>query len=479
MNQTQKVNKWTVLSIVIIMTFMATLDGSIVNVALPSMAKSLNVSTSGIQFVATSYLIVIAGVILVFGKLGDMLGKTKMFTLGIALFTFGSLLCGFSGSYTFLIISRIIQGIGAAGTMANSQGIVTEIFPPNERGKALGIVGTAVALGSLVGPGLGGLIVGAVGWEYIFFINVPIGVIAVIAALKRLPNTPKKTDQKLDTAGSILFLITMISLFVSLNEGVSRGFTNPIILCGFGISILTFIAFLFLEKQKSDPLVALDMFQNKLFSLSIFCGFISFVSIFCHNILLPFYLQDVRSFSPSFSGMLMMVYPLILTAVAPLSGHLSDKIGSEILTFLGLVLTSTGLFLMSTIGESSSLVYLIAIIAIMSVGMGMFQSPNNSLVMSTVSRDKLGVAGSINALIRNVGMVCGIALATTLLYSVMSFKLGEHVTSFIPGKSNVFIFGMHIVYLVAGGVSLLGAILTLLRLRSKKDTSKILHHTVD
>ena len=171
--------------------------------------------------------------------------------------------------------------------------------------------------------------------------------------------------------------------------------------------------------------------------------------------------------------MIMMVYPLILTAVAPLSGHLSDKIGSEVLTFFGLLLGSIGLFLMATIGTNSSLLYLIIIIGIMSVGMGMFQSPNNSLVMSTVSRDKLGVAGSINALIRNVGMVCGIALATTLLYSMMSYQIGERVTNYIPGRSDVFIFGMHIVYLVAGAISLLGAVLTLLRMNSKKQNSII------
>ena len=473
MNQTEKVNKWTVLSIVIISTFMATLDGSIVNVALPSMTKALKVSSSGIQFVATSYLIVIAGIILVFGKLGDMLGKTKMFTLGIVLFTIGSLLCGLSSSFPILIASRIIQAIGAAGTMANSQGIVTEAFPPNERGKALGFVGTAVALGSLVGPGLGGIIVGAIGWEYIFYINVPIGIIATIAAIKLLPKTNKKADQKLDVSGSILFLIAIVPLFVALNEGIRIGFTNPLILSGFGISVIAFVAFFLLERRKNEPLVQLSMFSNRLFSLSIFCGFISFVAIFCHNILLPFYLQDVRAHSPSFSGMIMMVYPLILTAVAPLSGHLSDKIGSEVLTFFGLLLGSIGLFLMATIRTNSSLLYLIIIIGIMSVGMGMFQSPNNSLVMSTVSRDKLGVAGSINALIRNVGMVCGIALATTLLYSMMSYQIGERVTNYIPGRSDVFIFGMHIVYLVAGAISLLGAVLTLLRMNSKKQNSII------
>lgn len=473
MNETKKVNKWTVLSIVIVMTFMATLDGSIVNVALPSMAKVLKVSTSNIQFVATSYLIVIAGVILVFGKLGDLLGKTKMFVFGVALFTVGSLLCGLSGSYPILILARVIQAVGAAGTMANNQGIVTEIFPPNERGKALGINGTAVALGSLVGPGLGGLIVGAVGWEYIFFINVPIGLIAVIAAIKLLPRTEKKQDQKLDTTGAVLFLIAIVPLFVSLNEGVNRGFTDSLILAGFAVAIVAFAAFIVVEKKKQDPLVQLGMFSNRLFSLSIFCGFVSFVAIFCHNILLPFYLQDVRAYTPTFSGLIMMVYPLVLTAVAPLSGHMSDKIGSEILTFFGLCLTSVGLFLMATMNENSTLTYLIIVIAIMSVGMGMFQSPNNSLVMSTVSRDKLGVAGSINALIRNVGMVCGIALATTLLYGTMSYKIGERVTDYIPGRSDVFIFGMHIVYIAAGIISLFGALLTLHRLISKKQSNLV------
>ena len=467
-NEEKKVNKWTVLIIVISMTFMATLDGSIVNVALPSMARVLNVTTSSIQFVATVYLIVVAGIILVFGKLGDLFGKTKMFTLGVAIFTIGSLLCGLSGSYLVLILARVVQAIGAAGAMANNQGIITETFPPNERGKALGIVGTAVALGSLVGPGLGGIIVGAIGWEYIFFINVPIGLIAVIAAIRYLPQAEKKRDQKLDIPGAVLFLTAIVPLFVSLSEGVSRGFTDGWILAGFAVAAVSFVAFIIVEKKKKDPLVQFDMFSDQLFSLSIFCGFISFVAIFCHSILLPFYLQDVRAYDPLTSGLIMMAYPLILSAVAPLSGQLSDKIGSEVLTFLGLCLTSTGLFLMVGMKEDTRILYLILAIAVMSVGMGMFQSPNNSLVMSTVSRDKLGVAGSINALVRNMGMVCGIALATTLLYGMMSYKIGRPVSSYIPGRSDAFIFGMHVVYIAAGCTSLIGAVLTFLRLVFKK-----------
>lgn len=468
MNEEKKVSKWTVLAIVITMTFMSTLDGSIVNVALPNMAKALKVSTSGIQFVATSYLIAVAGVILVFGKLGDIVGKTRMFTFGIAVFTLGSFLCGLSGSYTVLILARVIQAVGAAGTMANSQGIVTEIFQVSERGKALGIVGTAVALGSLVGPGLGGVIVGVAGWEYIFFINVPIGLAAVIAALKVLPKTTKQEGRKLDKAGSVLFLIAIVSLFTALNYGTEKGFTDPYILGGFVLAVIAFILFVQVEKKQEDPLIQFDMFRNRLFSLSIFCGFISFVSIFCHSIILPFYLEDVRAYTPTFAGMIMMVYPLIMTLVAPLSGHLSDKIGSEFLTFLGLVFASAGLFLMSFMQQNTGLQYLVLVIAVMSVGMGMFQSPNNSLVMSTVSRDRLGVAGSINALVRNVGMVCGTALATTLLYGMMSIRIGHRVTSYIPERSDAFIFGMHVVYVVAGAICLSGAILTLIRMLSRK-----------
>ncbi|MDF3001847.1 MAG: MDR-type permease, partial [Bacillota bacterium] len=170
--------------VVVISTFMSTLDGSIVNVALPNMARALSVGTSRIQLVALSYLIVISGMVLIFGRLGDMIGKSRTFRYGLLIFSVGSLLCGISYSFLFLIVSRIVQAVGAAAMMANNQGIIAEVFPPTERGRALGLSGTAVALGSLVGPGLGGIIVGAGRWEYIFLINVPIGVVAYFFAFR-------------------------------------------------------------------------------------------------------------------------------------------------------------------------------------------------------------------------------------------------------------------------------------------------------
>lgn len=461
-------NKWLILSIVLMFTFMAGLDGSIVNVALPNMSKALNVTTSSIQLVATSYLITISGLVLVLGRLGDMFGKTRVFTWGMILFIFGSLLCGIANTFVFLIIARVVQAIGAAGAMANNQGIVTEVFPKNERGKALGLLGTSVALGALIGPGLGGLIVGVVKWEYIFLINIPIGLIALVFALKVLPKGERKKEEKLDWTGAILFMLSIVPLFSAISEGVNRGFTDPIILLGFAVSIISFIVFIIIERRKKYPLVELGIFKNKLFSLSIFCGFITFIAIFCSNIVLPFYLQDVMEYSPQSAGLILMIYPLILTVVAPLSGYLSDKIGSEKLTFVGLSLISLGLLLMAVLNENSALIIIVVFIGIMSFGMGLFQSPNNSLVMSSVSRDKLGVAGSINALVRNVGMVSGIAIATSLLYSGMSAKIGYPVTSYIAGRNDAFIYGMRIVYIAAAVISFIGAVLTFARLRKKE-----------
>lgn len=468
--------KWIILILVVMSIFMSCLDGSIVNVALPVMSNSLNVTTSDIQWVVTVYLIVISSTILVFGRLGDILGKTRIFKFGICVFTLGSCLCGITGSLPVLLTARVIQAIGASGTMANSQGIVTEAFPPQERGRALGITGTFVALGSLVGPPLGGFIVGSMSWEYIFLINVPIGIFTFLYGLKILPKRENKSENKsgknekvkIDALGAVLFIVTIVSLFFSLGEAQDMGFTNPFILSGFFITIVSFLLFVIAEKKQASPLLQLQIFEDKLFSLSIFCGFISFVAIFFTTIIQPFYLQDVMQFSPTVTGLITMTYPLILSVVAPFSGYLSDKIGSEILTFLGLVFTSIGLFLMATLNDQSSIVQMVIFIAIMSVGNGLFQSPNNSLIMSTVPRERLGIAGSVNALVRNLGMIFGTVLATTILYTRMSSMLGAHVTSYVPGRNDAFVSGMCVAYITAAVVCLVGAALTAYRLIKKK-----------
>jgi len=464
--------RWLILLTTVLLTFMATLDGSIVNVALPVMAERLSVSMASIEWVVTSYLIVIVATILVFGRLADIKGKTTIFKLGIIIFTIGSLACGLSNSLIMLVFSRGLQAIGAAGTMSTSHGIITHVFPSNERGRALGLNGTFVALGSMIGPPVGGIIVSFFSWQYIFLINIPIGILAIVIAMKTLPKSENNSNEKFDIKGAILFGLTMVLLFGALTFGKEVGYENKAIIASLIFSIVLFVIFIIVEKRTVQPLLKLEIFNNFLFSLSIFCAFISFVAISCSNIILPFYLQYVMKLTPSFTGLLMMVSPIILAFVAPMSGYISDRVGSEVLTFVGLMGTSCGLFLMSNLNEYSYLGTLISFIAIMTMGNGMFQSPNNSLVMSTVDKSNLGIAGSVNALVRNLGMVFGISLSTALLYNRMSSKIGYHVTGYIEGRDDVFVYGMHYVYIAAATICAIGAILTAYRLYGIKGCSK-------
>lgn len=455
--------EWGILFTVLPMTFMCTLDSSIVNVALPTMAKELGTNMAGIEWVVTSYLITICATILLFGKLGDAVGKTKIFKLGIGVFTIGSLLCGLSNSLFMLILSRIIQAIGAGAAMATNQGIITEAFQPNERGRALGMSGTAVALGTMVGPTLGGLIVSVAPWTYIFLINIPIGIIVYIAIIKVLPIKKSQSIFKIDIKGTILFMVSVILLFISINFAQNLGYTNVIIVTSFILSIILFIIFIEVEKKCDHPMLDIKIFKNKLFSLSIFCGFTSFVSIGAVNIILPFYYQDVLSLSPSTAGLMMTVSPIILAVVAPASGYLSDKIGSEKISALGLSILSIGIFLLIILNINTPLAIVGVLVGILSLGSGIFQSPNNSLIMSTVEKNELGVAGSVNGLIRNLGTTTGIAISTSILYNTMSMRLGYKVEGYVDGRADIFIYAMKFVFLGIGCICLIGAILTIIR----------------
>jgi MFS family permease len=227
-----------------------------------------------------------------FGRIGDLIGKCKVFHRGFMIFSFGSLLCALSTTIQFLIISRIIQAIGAAMIMSSNQGIIAETFLPSERGKALGLSGSTVAIGTMLGPPIGGFLVQFFNWESIFIINIPIGIIAFIAGIKILPKDNKNGHLKdLDLAGSFLFMISIICIFWALSSGEKLGWSNIYIISSFIIAVLCIIVFYLVEKSLKQPLMEFSMFQNKLFNVSLLCAFISFTVIFCHNIIYPFYLQ--------------------------------------------------------------------------------------------------------------------------------------------------------------------------------------------
>jgi len=443
------------------MTFMVTLDGSIVNVALPVMSGELNASMGDIEWVASIYLVVTCATILIFGRLGDMIGKVRIFQIGVILFTIGSLLCSISGTLPLLIGARVVQGLGSAAALANNQGIITESFPPDERGKALGFVSTFVALGSMTGPTLGGMILTVLPWTYIFLINIPVGVLSFLIGLRTLPNKKPAKPGRLDAKGSVLLLLSILLLFGSFTL-LQNGVSLPIII-GIIAGAVFLVLFIMVEKRMDDPLVPIGIFKNKMFSLNLFTMLTAFVAIGANNIIMPFYLQDARQFSPGMAGLLMTVIPLITAVMGPISGTMSDHIGSELPTMIGLIFTTVGLALMTMVGIDTTIAVIILFLAVIAVGSALFQSPNNSLVMGSVSRDELGLVGSLAGLVRNMGMSVGITAGTSLLYSRMSDMAGYRGTNYIPGQPDVFLYGLRSVYIMLAVVVFVGALLTIIR----------------
>nr|WP_207721682.1 MFS transporter [Christensenella tenuis] len=451
---------WTILGVLIFMPFMAMLDSTIVNVALPVMATDLSVEMESVQMVVTVYLVAVVASILLFGRLGDIHGKGRIFMMGTAIFTIGSLLSGLSHSLNMLIIARVVEGIGAAAATANSQGLITEVFPANERGRALGISGISVALGTMLGPVIGGLIVTYLSWNYIFLINVPIGVIGFLLALKFLPRDTSITE-KLDYRGAI-FLAAAVILFVyALTEGESVGYGTYYIILSFAAAGIFAIIFILFERKGNPPLLDLSLFKNPLLTLSVLCAMILYFAINAINIIQPFYIEDVLKIDPGSTGLIMMSISIVMGITSPIAGSVSDKIGSPKIMLVGLATLTIGIALLSTLTATESVVKLVVYLCIIGFGAGAFSAPATSLIMSVAPKNKLGITGSVNMFVRNFGSVMGISILTSMLYAVMSSRIGYKVDGFVSGQPNIFVDGMQAVYIVGACLLCVSVALTI------------------
>lgn len=460
-------NRWWILVAVSMFTFMSTLDGSIVNIALPTISKDMQVPMNQSEWIVSIYLMMVCACLLLFGKIGDSWGKIKIYRIGTLIFVIGSLLCGFNHSLTFLLFARVIQALGAAMTMATNTGIITEVFPMNERGRALGMIGAFVSLGSIAGPGLGGLILAHFSWAYIFWINVPVGIITMLISEKFLPKDITLSAEKIDMGGFAAVAATIMTFFGGVFLGQEHGFLTPIPLSLFVLAVISFFIFLYVEKKVKLPLITFSIFKNKVFTMSLVTALLIFSSNFFVNVVIPFYLQSARGLSPSYAGLLMMVFPFLMVIGSPLSGYLTDRVGPEILVLIGLVMLSVTQLMYMFMHADSPLWYYVVATAIMGLGNSLFQSPNNTMVMSSVTKENLGVAGSLNSFARNLGMVVGISLATTILYDAMSSKMGERVTTYIAKRPDVFIYGMKITFLGSFLLCLAALLLTLYRVKKQ------------
>jgi len=319
-------------------TFLATVDSSIVNVALPTLVKNFDTKFAVVQWIVLSYLLTLATLMLSIGRLADMIGKKPIYLGGMVLFTIGSLLCGLSPSVYWLIGFRILQAIGAAMMVALGTGILTEAFPPEERGKALGMAGGIVSIGIITGPTLGGVLIDLISWHWIFFVNIPVGIIGSFLVMHYLPNTKPLRGQHFDFFGAGTLFISLIAFLLALTIGQKFGFTDRKIVSLFIIWAIFFMLFLLAELCSRQPMVDFRLFKNILFSLNLFTGFISFVSIGGIILLMPFYLENVLSFSPHQVGLLMAVVPLAAGFTSPIAGMLSDRFGTRRISTIGLTL---------------------------------------------------------------------------------------------------------------------------------------------
>jgi EmrB/QacA subfamily drug resistance transporter len=449
-------------------TFMATLDGSIVNIAMPVISQSFAVSIDSVQWIFSAYLIAVSATLLVWGKLSDLHGRKELFAAGMAIFSLGSLLCGLAGSLPALIAARVVQAIGSSIMMALTQGIVTSIFPPAQRGKALGTLGAVVSIGSLVGPALGGIMVHAFGWQSIFLVNIPIGIAGVAITMRIMPGATEEDKArarlagKFDLPGSVLFGAAIILLFFALLASQDGMIAGALMVAMLALAAILLAAFFANERGRTNPLLDLGMFANPVFSSGLAASLLAYASMFVYIFFMPFYLQYVVGMDVLKSGLVMSAYPLTTALVAPLSGKLSDRIGYRPLTITGATMTAIVLALVSGLGAGSSEATMVILIVLLGAGGALFQSPNTSSVMGSAPREKLGIAGGISAFFRNFGMVSGTTFSVLLFSAVTRAGIDVESLSF---DSVTFLKGFRAVMLAAAALSLANAALSAARRR--------------
>ncbi|MGW8115259.1 MFS transporter [Caproicibacterium sp. NSD3] len=444
--ETNNTRKWIILAITSIGTFMGTLNSTIVNVALPVMSQEMNVSINAIQWVISAYLLTTVLLLLIFGKLSEFIGQKYIFAFGTLLFAIGSALCAFSHTLGMLTVSRIIQAVGSSGMFSMSMGIVSGVFPASERGRALGIVGTMVAIGTIAGSSLGGILVSAFGWPSIFVINVPVGIIGSILSFAFLPKFSKREKIKsFDIMGTVSFSLFILILFLALLFTQQNVLPAVCLIPTVMIAAIFLLVFIKVEKRSKNPLLDLKLFKNKEFSFGLIAAFFCFIILNSTMLFIPFYLQDVLRLSTLDSGLILSAYPISMGIVAPLSGWLSDRITYRPLAIVGMIVTAAAMLLLTTLNQSSSNFEVVILLCILGIGLSIFQSPNNARVMSSVSTDKLGIASSTNALFRYIGLSSGTTLSMLIFSFSSSINIGNlsgdfQVGAFLHGIAAVYIF---------------------------------------
>ncbi|MBP1927580.1 EmrB/QacA subfamily drug resistance transporter [Methanolinea mesophila] len=409
-------NRTLIMLMVLIGTAMAVVDGIVVSIALPTITDFFSVGVTGSQWVITGYLVTETSLLLIFGKVSEYTGKRKLFLAGIALFTLSSLACGLSGSLSELILFRVLQATGGAMLFSISAALLFEIFPTGEQGRAMGYVGATIAIASMIAPVLGGFLTDTLGWEYIFLINVPIGAVIFPLALKYMhPGEERKARLKMDWAGAITMILFMVAIILFMGELAGGTGITPAAIGYLILFLVSFGVFFANERRQKDPLLDLSIFRNRLFTLPSIAMILLFIAFFMVNLVGPFYFEGVMGLQPSQVGLVFLIAPIIMIIASPVSGWLYDRYQYRFTAAAGIFLCGISMLLLGYGALTMDLGTIVLTFVPLSIGSALFQSPNNTEIMRALPKEQLGIASSLSATIRNLGMTLGVSLSSILL----------------------------------------------------------------
>lgn len=460
----ERSGKATVLTVAL-GTFMCSFDANAVNMALPLMQRSFNSTIAAVEWVAVAYLLALSASLLAFGRLADMWGHKRLYVSGFIGFTASSLLSALAPTIEALIVARVLQGLSASLMMASANAIIVGAVSPSRRGRALGMTAVAVALASCAGPSLGGLLATAYGWKSIFLVNVPIGIIGTLLSARAINPDGTRAPGRFDPIGAVLIVGALVSLLLSLDLFSDANVGSPIVSALLLTGIVLAAGFVFAERRAPSPLLPLRLFATRAFAAGNAAAALFYLSLFIMVFLGPYFLQGLRGLTPSASGLMMLPMSVALMIVAPLSGALSDRFDSRWLSFGGMILVALGESLFGSFTAATPAWLILGTFALIGVGLGSFQTPNNSAVMGSVAAEARGIGGATLATTRNLGMALGEAVSAALLATCMTsrgFHLSLAATS-NAGWSSAFSSAMRVTCAAAACSALAAGFLSLAR----------------
>lgn len=443
---TTKEIKWTMFIVTAIGNFIAMLDSTTVNLALYPMSRDLGVTLSQIQWVMIGYMLTLTVFLPFFGKLGDIFPKNKLYSTGFLIFAMGAFFSMTAPTFTTLVGARCFEALGASIMLSNAQAIIATIFKNARRGKALGLNGCLVAIGGMLGPAVGGILINNFGWHSVFFPCIPVAIAGAYYAWRILPSHVKPIKCfKFDYKGFIYFTISLFALLLAISEGYQWGWTSLKIIA-LGVITLVFGSLFYMRDLRINyPLINFSMFKIKAFTFGNLAVMTSYMAMFTNGILLPFYLMEILGFDAFKAGLLILPYSVTLSVAAPISGSLAGKYGGRYLTLAGPTVYIIALIIFTTFNTNTQIWQIVAASGIMGIGNGLFQSPSNNAIMTSVQKKDLGIASGILALSRNLGNILGVAVTITLFAEFKEIFLTHsqnYETAFLNAYHTTMWFGI-------------------------------------